>query len=197
MSVAIAFVIAVPLGAAIGYSHHWLASGTMRVIDFLQSFPVFILAMAIVAVTGQSVANVIFVIAILNIPVFVRLVRTEVLSVRERTFVEAARCAGNSDLRLVLRHILPNAAGPAISQASVNVGWALLLVAGVSFVGAGVPPPTAEWGVMIGEGARNMITGEWWVSVFPGIALGIAVLAFALAGESVRSLLDVRQRDGG
>jgi peptide/nickel transport system permease protein len=90
---------------------------------------------------------------------------------------------------------VPNAAGPTLSQASVNVGWALLLVAGVSFVGAGVPPPTAEWGVMIGEGARNIITGEWWVSVFPGIALGVAVLAFALAGDALRAMLDVRLRD--
>jgi peptide/nickel transport system permease protein len=197
VSVAISFAIAVPLGAAIGYSRRWLGGGLMRGMDFLQSFPVFILAMAIVAVTGQSVTNVVLVIAVLNVPIFVRLMRTEVLALRERTFVEAARGAGNSDLRLVFRHILPNAAGPALSQASVNVGWALLLVAGVSFVGAGVPPPTAEWGVMIGEGARNMITGEWWISVFPGIALGIAVLAFALAGDALRSLLDVRTRDSG
>ena len=196
VSVGIAFIIAVPLGAAIGYSRHWSAGGFMRVMDFVQSFPVFILAMAIVTVTGQSVTNVIIVIAILNIPIFVRLVRTEVLALRERTFVEAARSAGNSDIRLIYRHILPNAASPAVSQASVNVGWALLLTAGVSFVGAGVPPPTAEWGVMIGEGAGNMITGEWWISIFPGFALGLAVLAFALAGDGVRVALDVRHRDG-
>ena len=168
VSVAISFVIAVPLGAAIGYSRHWSANVLMRSLDFVQSFPIFILAMAIVAVLGQSVVNVILVIAILNIPIFVRLMRAEVLGLRDRTFVEAARGVGNSDLRLVLRHVLPNAAGPALSQASINVGWALLLVAGVSFVGAGVPPPTAEWGVMTGEGARNMITGEWWISLFPG-----------------------------
>jgi peptide/nickel transport system permease protein len=193
-SVALAFVIATPIGALVGYSRRWWATATMRVMDFIQSFPLFILAMAIVAVRGPGTFNVILVITLLNIPVFVRLVRAEVLSLRERPFVEAARAVGNTDRRLVIRHVLPNAMGSSIAQASANIGWALLLTAGLSFVGAGIRPPTAEWGTMIGEGAENIITGQWWISVFPGLALGIAVLAFALAGDAVRSLLDIRER---
>jgi peptide/nickel transport system permease protein len=194
VSVASAFVIAAPLGTAVGYSRAWWASVTMRAMDFIQSFPVFILAMAIVSVRGPGTFNVILVIALLNVPIFVRLIRAEVLSLRERAFVDAARAVGNSGFRLVTRHIMPNALGPSIAQASANIGWALLLTAGLSFVGAGIRPPTPEWGTMIAEGAQNMITGEWWISLFPGLALGTAVLGFALAGDALRALLDVRAR---
>lgn len=193
-SVAIAFVIATPVGAIVGYSRSWWAGAVMRVMDFIQAFPVFIVAMALVAVRGPSTFNVVVVIALLNVPIFVRLVRSEVLSLRERSFIEAARSVGNSDLSLVVHHVLPNALGSSIAQASVNIGWALLLTAGLSFVGAGIRPPTAEWGTMIAEGAPNMITGEWWISLFPGLALGVAVLGFALAGDSLRAMLDVRLR---
>jgi peptide/nickel transport system permease protein len=193
-SVAIAFAIATPVGAIAGYSRRWWGSGIMRIMDFIQAFPVFIVAMALVAVRGPSTFNVVLVIALLNIPIFVRLVRSEVLSLREKTFIEAARSVGNSDLRLVMRHVLPNALGPSIAQASASIGWALLLTAGLSFVGAGIRPPTAEWGTMIAEGAQNMITGEWWISLFPGLALGAAVLGFALAGDALRAMLDVRSR---
>lgn len=194
VSVASAFVIAAPLGTAVGYSRAWWANVTMRAMDFIQSFPVFILAMAIVSVRGPGTFNVILVIALLNVPIFVRLIRAEVLSLRERAFVDAARAVGNSGFRLVTRHIMPNALSPSIAQASANIGWALLLTAGLSFVGAGIRPPTPEWGTMIAEGAQNMITGEWWISLFPGLALGTAVLGFALAGDALRALLDVRAR---
>jgi len=193
-SVAIAFVIATPIGAIVGYSRRWWAGAVMRVMDFIQAFPVFIVAMALVAVRGPSTFNVIFVIALLNVPIFVRLVRSEVLALRERPFIEAARSVGNSDVGLVLHHVLPNSLGSSIAQASINIGWALLLTAGLSFVGAGIRPPTAEWGTMIAEGAPNMITGQWWISLFPGLALGLAVLGFALAGDSLRAMLDVRSR---
>ena len=194
VSVGIAFAIATPLGALVGYSHGWWVTLTMQVMDFVQSFPVFIIAMALVAIRGPSTGNVIFVIALLNIPIFVRLVRAEVLALRDRPFVDAGRCFGSSDFRLVSRYILPNSLSSSIAQASANIGWALLLTAGLSFVGAGIRPPTPEWGTMIGEGAQNIITGDWWVSLFPGVALGIAVLAFALAGDAVRGMLDVKAR---
>jgi peptide/nickel transport system permease protein len=150
--------------------------------------------MALVTVSGPSTRNVILVLGLLNIPIFVRLVRAEVLSLRERSFVEAARSLGNTTPQIIRKHVLPNALTSSIGQASVNVGWALLVTAGLGFVGAGVQPPTPEWGVMIGEGARNMITGEWWISVFPGLALGIAVFAFALAGDALSRMLDVKAR---
>jgi peptide/nickel transport system permease protein len=193
-SVALAFLIATPLGAAAGYSRHWWAGTTMRFMDFLQSFPIFVLAMAFVAFAGPSLRNVIIVLAVLFIPIFVRVVRSEVLAMREANFIEAARCVGNSDFRVITRHVLPNVLSTSLAQASVNIGWALLVVAGISFIGAGIQPPTPEWGLMISEGAENIVSGQWWVALFPGIALGLAVLAFALAGDTLRDHLDVRTR---
>jgi peptide/nickel transport system permease protein len=196
VSVGLAFAVGVPLGAAVGNSHRFWASVVMRLMDFVQSFPLFVLALAFVSVRGPSVTNVVLVIGVLNVPVFVRLVRAEALALRESTFVEAARCVGNSDLRLIFRHTLPNALGSALAQFSISVGWALLLTAGLSFVGAGLQPPTPEWGLEIADGAENIVSGEWWIAVFPGLALGLAVLSFALAGDTVRDLLDVRRREG-
>lgn len=193
VSVGGGLLVAMPIGALLGYSRGWWNGLVMRALDFVQSFPPFILAMALAAVAGASVLNVILIIGFLNVPIFARLIRSEVLSYRERAFVEAARCAGNSDLRLVIRHILPNAMSAAVAQASVNIGWALILTAGLSFVGAGVAPPTPEWGAMISEGAEYMITGEWWIATFPGLALCLTVLSFALVGETLSSWLDVRR----
>ncbi len=194
VSVAVAFAIAAPLGAAAGYHRGTLDFIVMRAMDFLQSFPLFVLAMALVAVTGPSVFNLIVVLAFLSLPIFVRLVRTEVLALRSRAFVDAARVAGTSTRRILTRHIIPNAVQTALAQASTQVGWALLLTAGLTFVGAGVRPPTAEWGGMISDGSKYMITGDWWVSLFPGLALMFAVLAFSIAGDAVSGLLDVTRR---
>lgn len=193
VSVGGGLLVAMPIGALLGYSRGWWNALVMRALDFVQSFPPFILAMALAAVAGSSVSNVILIIGFLNVPIFARLIRSEVLAYRERSFVEAARCAGNSDLRLVLRHILPNAMSAAVAQASVNIGWALILTAGLSFVGAGVEPPTPEWGAMISEGAEYIITGEWWIATFPGLALCLTVLSFALVGETLSAWLDVRR----
>jgi peptide/nickel transport system permease protein len=183
LSVGLAFAIGTFLGALIGYHDNVASSFGMRITEFVQAFPVFILAMALVAATGPQQWSVIGVIAVLNIPIFLRLVRSEVLALRSRAFIEAAKVTGNSDSSIIFRHILPNALGSSIAQASVSVGWALLLTAGLSFVGAGIQPPNAEWGLMISEGAQYISTGNWWMSVFPGFALGLAVLAFAYAGE--------------
>jgi peptide/nickel transport system permease protein len=160
----------------------------------VQSFPVFVLAMALVAVTGQKMSNVILVVAFLNAPIYMRLMRSGVLSARESTYVEAARCVGNSDSRIVFRHILPNVINPSITQASVNIGWAILLTSGLSFIGAGVPVPKAEWGAMIAVGAPTVITGEWWSSLFPGLAIAITVLGFALVGDGLRAYFDPTTR---
>lgn len=193
-AVGAAFFFAMPIGALAGYSRSWWSGVIMRVIDFLQSFPIFVVAMTFVAVLGPRISNVIIILGLLNIPIFVRLTRAEVHVLREATFVEAAKCVGNSELRLILTHILPNALGPAIAQVSINIGWALLLTAGLSFVGAGLQPPSAEWGLEISEGADNIISGQWWISLFPGIALGLCVLSFAMAGDVARGLMDVRGR---
>jgi peptide/nickel transport system permease protein len=195
-------LIGSPLGLVAGYFSGvrglWgrTSEVIMRLADVVQAFPVFVLAIALVAALGQSARNVIIAIAFVNAPIYLRLLRTQALSLRERRFVDAARVAGNSELRIVFRHILPNAMGPAIIQSSVNMGWAVLLTAGLSFVGAGVRVPTPEWGSMIAVGAQNMITGQWWPALFPGIAIALTVLGFALIGDSLELMLDPVRRSG-
>jgi len=193
--------VGVPLGLIAGYFAGrkglwgWTSEGVMRAADVLQAFPVFVLAIALVAALGQSARNVIIAIAFVNAPIYLRLLRTQALSLRERRFVDAARVSGGSERRIVFRHILPNASAPAIIQSSVNMGWAVLLAAGLSFVGAGVRVPTPEWGSMIAVGAPNMITGQWWPALFPGVAIAVTVLGFALIGDSLELMLDpVRRR---
>lgn len=170
-----------------------------RLMDIIQSFPIFIVALALVGVLGERQVipgmdprqgNVILILAILFTPVFFRFVRGEVLSVRERLFVEAAVAVGNPRWRLLFVHVLPNSMTPALIQASVNMGFAILLTAGLSFVGAGVRPPTPEWGAMISVGAKQMITGQWWASVFPGLFIGLTVFSLAVIGESLRARLE-------
>jgi peptide/nickel transport system permease protein len=193
--VALAVLIGCPLGVFVGYYPSGIVSGlVMRAMDFIQSLPIFIMAMALVAALGQDITNVIYILTIFNLPVFVRLMRSEALSLREIEYVEAARCAGNSDRRIVLRHLLPNSLAPALIQLSVSIGAAILLTAGISFIGAGVRVPTPEWGLMIAQGAQNMITGQWWISFFPGVAMSIAVLGFALVGDALREILDPARR---
>jgi peptide/nickel transport system permease protein len=193
-AVAIAFAVGVPIGLLIGYYRGTVSSLVMRVFDFIQSFPVFVLGMALVSVMGQEIWNVAIVLAVLFIPMFARLIRAEVLSLRERPFISAARCSGATDRSIMFRHILPNALTPAIVQISISIGMAVLLTAGLSFIGAGVRMPTPEWGVMVSSGAQQMILGVWWVSLFPGLAIVISVLCFALLGDAAKDLSDPTTR---
>lgn len=193
-AVAAALIIGVPLGLLIGFYRGYASSFAMRVFDFIQSFPIFVLGMALVSVLGQELWNVAIVLAVLFVPMFARLIRAETLSLRERPFVSAARCSGATDFSIMFRHILPNAFGPAIVQISISIGMAILLTAGLSFVGAGVRMPTPEWGLMVASGAQQMILGVWWVSLFPGLAIVIAVLCFALLGDAARDIMDPRNR---
>lgn len=166
----------------------------MRIAEILQAFPVFIFALALVGFSGPSTRNVITALAFLNIPFFLRLTRSAVLTVRQRTYVEAAVCAGNSRLGVAFRHVMPNSVAPALVHFSTTVGFAILLTAGLSFVGAGVPPPTPEWGLMIQTGAQNMMTGQWWTALFPGLALGITILGYSTFGDGLRLYLDPTSR---
>jgi peptide/nickel transport system permease protein len=168
----------------------WVSIAIMRAADIFQAFPVFILALALVGFSGPSVRTVIAALAFLNIPFFLRLTRGSVLQVRERNFVEAARCAGNNGLRTAFVHVMPNALTPALVNVSTTIGFSILLTSGLSFVGAGVPPPTPEWGLMIQVGSQNMITGQWWTALFPGIALGITILGYSLTADYLRIYLD-------
>lgn len=189
-AVAAAFAIGVPLGILTGFYRNRLSNMVMRAFDFIQSFPVFVLGMALVSVMGQEIRNVAFVLAILFIPVFARLIRAEVLSLRDRPFIAAARCSGASDLSIMFRHIMPNALNPAIVQISISIGMAILLTAGLSFIGAGVRMPTPEWGVMVSVGSQQMVLGVWWVALFPGLAIVLSVLSFALVGDALRDVTD-------
>lgn len=189
------------IGAIVGYyegQRSWrraISTFVMRSADVLQAFPVFVFAIALVAVFGQSLRSIIIAIAFVNTPIYLRLMRTQVLSIRGHRYIEAAYVAGASDLAILARHVIPNAIAPVLAQLSVNIGWAILLTAGLSFVGAGVVAPTPEWGSMIAMGFQNVVTGQWWPSVFPGIAIGITVFGFALVGASIEVLADpVRRR---
>jgi peptide/nickel transport system permease protein len=189
-AVAVAFVVGVPIGLLVGYYRNPLSSLVMRLFDFIQSFPVFVLGMALVSVMGQEIWNVAIVLAVLFVPVFARLIRAETLSLRERPFVAAARCSGATDLAIMFGHLLPNALTPAIVQISISIGMAILLTAGLSFIGAGVRMPTPEWGLMVSTGAQQMIIGVWWVALFPGLAILLSVLCFALLGDAAKELTD-------
>ncbi len=188
------------LGAVTGYYESamtWrkvLSALVMRSADVLQAFPVFVFAIALVAVFGQGVSSVIVAIAFVNIPIYLRLMRSQVLSVRRMRYVEASYVAGSSDLRIIFSHVVPNAMPPVLAQLSVNIGWSVLLTAGLSFIGAGVVPPTPEWGSMIAMGYQNIVTGQWWPSIFPGLVLGLAVFGFALVGGSIEVLADPARR---
>ena len=188
------------VGAIVGYyegQHSWrraLSTFVMRSADVLQAFPVFVFAIALVAVFGQSVKSIILAIAFVNTPIYLRLMRIQVLSISRLRYVEAAYVAGASDVVILGRHVIPNAIAPLVAQLSVNIGWSVLLTAGLSFVGAGVVAPTPEWGSMIAMGFQNIVTGQWWPSVFPGIALSITVLGFALVGASIEILADPARR---
>lgn len=192
-----AMVLGIPLGVlATGTSRlgELLGEWLLRLMDVIQAFPVFILALALVAATGPSALNVIAALTVLQFPVFLRLTRSAALTVRNRAFVEASRISGAGRLAVMFRHVLPNSVGPALVGASVAVAQAVLITAGLSFVGAGIRPPTPEWGAMISDGAQNLITGQWWPSVFPGIALGIVVLGYALVGDGLRYYLNPARR---
>jgi peptide/nickel transport system permease protein len=194
-SMIIAAAIGIPLGLIAGYYGGLLESAAMRAMDTLLAFPAVLLAIFIVAVLGPSLNNAILAVGIIYIPAFARVTRANVLSLREKEFVEAAKCLGASDLRVMLRSILPNTLSPLLVQFSLGVGYAMLVEAGLSFLGLGVQPPTAAWGQMVGL-ARNFITLTPWLITFPGLAIFLAVLAFNFLGDGLREAMDPRLRRG-
>ena len=193
-AVAMSFVIGSVLGAIAGYRGGLIDVATSRVLDTIMAFPLFVLAMGIVAALGNTVANIIYATAIINIPFYARLVRAEVNIRRDAGFTLAAKLAGNSDARVLAFHIFPNALPPMMVQVSLNLGWAILNAAGLSFIGLGVRPPTPEWGIMVAEGANYIVSGEWWLALFPGLWLMLAVFTFNLMGDGLRDIVDPRQR---
>ncbi len=186
----LSLAIGVILGLLAGYFRNFATELLMRVSDVMQSFPVFISAMVLVALAGRSTTNIVIALAFVYTPIYIRLTRSEVLSQKTRGFIEAARAIGNSELMIAFRHVLPNSLTPALIQSSVTIGFAILLTAGLSFVGAGVRPPTPEWGLMISTGANQIILGEWWPSVFPGLAISLTVFGFAVVGNALERRYD-------
>lgn len=188
------------IGAATGFyegGHSWrrlFSAFVMRSADVLQAFPVFVFAIALVAVFGQGISSIVAAIAFVNTPIYLRLMRSQVLYIRKMRYIEAAYVSGASDFGIIMRHIIPNAIPPVLSQLSVNIGWSVLLTAGLSFVGAGVAAPLPEWGSMISMGYQNIVTGQWWPTIFPGLALGLTVFGFSLVGGSIEVLADPARR---
>jgi len=193
-AVAISFVLGIALGLAAGFFGGWWDRIINRLADTIMAFPLFVLAMGIVAALGNSVANIIYATAIINLPFYIRVARAEANIRRNAGFVEAARLTGNSDWRILSHHIFPNILPPAMVQVSLNMGWAILNAAGLSFIGLGVRPPIPEWGIMVAEGATYIISGEWWVALFPGLVLMLAVFCFNLLGDGLRDMIDPRRR---
>jgi peptide/nickel transport system permease protein len=183
--VLLALLSGVPLGLVAGLTRGVLGEVLMRFTDLLQAFPLLILAIAIVALTGNNLTNVIWAIAFVNIPIFLRLTRSQVLTIRELRYVEASIALGNTRTRLIARHIFPNAIGPVIVQVGISMGYGILLLAALAFLGVGVQVPTPEWGSMILIGAGDIVTGQWWTSIFPGVVLILAVAGFNLISEGV------------
>lgn len=193
-AVAISFVIGTALGSMAAYFGGWYERIICRVGDIVLAFPLFVLAMGIVAVMGNSLINVIYATAIINIPFYIRIARAEVSLQRDRQYVQAALLSGNSHLRTLLHHIFPNCLPNLVVQISTNMGWAILNAAGLSFIGLGVRPPAAEWGILVAEGADYIISGQWWLVLFPGFILMLAVFSFNLLGDTLRDLVDPQKR---
>jgi peptide/nickel transport system permease protein len=193
-AVALSFVIGSVLGCLSGYYGGWTDRIVGRSIDTIMAFPLFVLAMGIVAALGNTVENIVYATAIINLPFYTRVARAEVNVRRNAGFVDAAKLAGNSDTRLLVFHLYPNILPPMMVQISLNLGWAILNAAGLSFIGLGVRPPAPEWGIMVAEGATFIVSGEWWLALFPGAALMLAVFCFNLLGDGLRDLIDPQRR---
>ena len=189
----IRYTIAILIGVLAGYFRGAADEILMRVTDIFLAFPSIILAMAIAAAMGPGLNTVIIAISVTGLGWAARLIRSQVLSVREQPYIEAAKALGAGNLRIILFHILPNCMGPLIVQATVSVGWIVLIAAALSFIGAGAPPPTLEWGLMVAEGRAYFMSAPW-VSLFPGIAIFITVVGANLLGDGLRDVMDPRLR---
>lgn len=193
VAVGIALAIGTPLGLIAGYFRGFADELIMRILDAFIAFPAIIFALAIVAVLGSSLTNVMLAIGVTSVPLFARLTRSQVLSLRERDYVLAATSTGASDLRVMLRHIMPNATSPLIVQATLGLGFAVLAEAGLGYLGVGVQPPTPTWGSDLNQGSP-LLERAPWLSIAPGLAIFVLVLSFNLLGDALRDQLDPRTR---
>lgn len=193
VSVLIGMLIGVTLGMIAGYFGRMTDSLIMRMIDILLAFPGILLALAIIAVLGSSLTNVMIAVGIGSIPTFARVARGTVLQSKSEMFVEAAAVVGASTGRILTRHILPNILGPLVVIATLGVAGAIIAGAALSFLGLGAEPPTPEWGLMLSDG-RNYLRQAWWITTFPGVAIMITVLSINLLGDGLRDALDPKMK---
>jgi peptide/nickel transport system permease protein len=193
VAVGISITIGTVLGAIAGFLGGWVDTVIMRVVDVVISFPRLILLITIIAFFEPSIFLIVAVLGLTQWPSTTRLVRGEVLSLREREFIQAGTALGYSRTRLIFRHLVPHTLAPVIVAATLGIGDTIVLEAGLSFLGLGVQPPTPSWGTMVADG-RNNLLGAWWISTFPGLAIVVTVLSFNLAGDGLRDALDPRMR---
>jgi len=193
-AVALSFFVGSALGCSAGFWGGWTDRIVGRLSDTIMAFPLFVLAMGIVAALGNTVENIIYATAIINLPFYARVARAETSVRRNAGYVYAARLSGSGDVRILATQVFPNILPPMMVQISLNMGWAILNAAGLSFIGLGVRPPDAEWGIMVAEGANYIVSGEWWLTIFPGAALMLAVFCFNLLGDGLRDLVDPLRR---
>jgi peptide/nickel transport system permease protein len=193
IAVLIAMSAGVVVGLLAGYFGGWVDSVIMRLIDILMAFPSLLLAIAVVASLGPGLTNAMLAVSIVGIPYYARIVRGSVLSLRNQEFVQAARVIGAGDLRIIVYHILANSLAPLIVAATLDVGWMIMAAAGLSFLGLGAQPPTAEWGVMLSAG-RQQIRNAPHISILPGLMIFLVVLALNFLGDGVRDAMDPRLR---
>ncbi len=191
--VVLAAIVGTFIGAVAGYFGGWIDEALMRFTDLMLTLPSLILAMAIAAALGPGIGNMVFAIAMSWWPGFARLVRGEVMAKKEEVFVQAARALGAGTPRILMRHILPNIISPIIVKMSLDMGFAILTVASLGFVGIGVKPPTPEWGSLLSL-ARGYMPDYWWTAIFPGVAIFLAVFGFNLLGDGLRDVLDPKAR---
>ena len=189
---AAAVVIGVPLGLLVAQKGR-RGEIMMRLLDVFQAFPLLILAIALVTLSGNRLDSIVVAIAIINVPRFMRLIRSQVLSIRESKFIEAALAFGVWERRLLWKHIMPNVTGVILAQSSLAAAHAILVIAGMSFLGIGITPPDASWGSMIQAGSRSLLSGQWWPVVFPGAAIFLAVASMNVIAQRVSDTLERRR----
>jgi peptide/nickel transport system permease protein len=194
VAVGIATVIGIIIGAVAGYYGGWVDSTLMRFVDIMLCFPTIFLILAVIAILGPSIWNIMIIIGLTSWMGVSRLVRAEFLTLKERDFVVAARAVGARDIRIIFRHILPNALAPVLVSAVLGVGGAILIESSLSFLGLGVQPPTPSWGNMLTAGKDN-IEIAWWLSLFPGMAILVTVLGYNLLGEGLQDAMNPRLKD--
>lgn len=187
-SVLLGVLVGVPLGAISGYFGGWTDAVVSRLSEVIQGFPQILFGMAFIAAAGNSLTSVVLVVAIYNIPVYAKMVRSVIVPLRDIDYVQAAKVAGNRPMRVIFRHIVPNAMTPVFAQLPLSCAYAVQMIAGLSFIGLGVPIPTPEWGSMIQLGANYMVFGKWWLSIFPGLALFLSVWLLNASSTILQSI---------